>query len=87
MEGPAGSKMDELRYCREGHKGAYCSLCADGYRRFSQGHLCYSCDGTWTSGASLVLWVLVSAVLMLLLLLIVLVAFLEGGVVAVSEAS
>lgn len=53
--GSSASKMDVSRYCMEGHKDACCSVCADGYRRFSWKHLCFSCDGQWSIGASLVL--------------------------------
>lgn len=79
-----GVQYDESRYCVEGHKGAYCSVCADGYRRFSGQQLCISCAGGWSNGARGMLWVLGIASP---LLLIVFVVFLIGGVPAVSQAS
>lgn len=74
----------ESRYCVEGHKGAYCSVCADGYQRFYGGQMCISCDGRWSSSARGILWVMGVAATVLL---ISLVAFLVGGVKAVSQAS
>eukprot|EP00752_Nemacystus_decipiens_P008583 g7664.t1 len=73
---------DETRYCVEGHKGAYCAVCAAGYRRISRGQLCVSCDGGWSGGARATVWVLgvVAPVL-----LGVLVVFLVGGVAAVAQ--
>ncbi|CAN0176193.1 unnamed protein product, partial [Scytosiphon promiscuus] len=67
---------DETRYCVEGHKGAYCAVCADGYRRLSAGQLCVSCEGGWSGSARAALWLLVVATP---LALVALVVFLVGG--------
>lgn len=75
---------DETRYCVEGHKGAYCAVCADRYRRISGGQLCVSCDGGWSGGARAAVWVLGAAAPVVL---IVLVVFLVGGLAALSQVS
>ncbi|CAN0265527.1 unnamed protein product, partial [Pylaiella littoralis] len=78
----ATNKYDESRYCVEGHKGAYCSVCVDGYRRFSEQQLCISCAGGFSSSARGLLWGMVVAAAMLLITLAV---FLVGGVKAISQ--
>lgn len=75
--------LEETRYCVEGHKGAYCSVCAEGYRRLSGGQqLCVSCGGGWSRGARTALWVL--GVLSPLLVLALMV-FLVSGLAALTE--
>lgn len=77
------TRYDESRYCVKGHKGAYCSVCADGFRRLSGGQLCKSCAGDWGRGVRAVLWVFAAVAL---LLLITLVVYLIGGATALSQA-
>ncbi|CAM9678213.1 unnamed protein product [Pylaiella littoralis] len=73
---------DDSRYCEEGHKGAYCSVCAVGYRRFSRGQLCNSCAGEWSIGLEATLLALAVGACFLLITLVV---FLIGGVTAVLQ--
>lgn len=52
------------------------AVCEDGYRKLSAGQLCVSCEGGWSSGARVTLWLLVVAAP---LALVALVVFLVGG--------
>ncbi|CAN0240311.1 unnamed protein product [Pylaiella littoralis] len=82
LNATTSNTYDDSRYCVEGHKGAYCSVCADGYRRFSGGQLCVSCTGGWSSGLQAMLWALAAVACYLLMTLVV---FLIGGVSAISQ--
>lgn len=71
----------DTRYCSEGYRGVYCSLCAEDYRKISGNH-CMSCGGAWGLGATMLLW---AAVALLPLLLLMIFVFLLGGLTAVWQ--